>query len=73
MLNAAGLIVSDNAAVADCDALSVTLTLKFADPAAVGVPEIVPAVERVNPAGNEPVATDHEYGGEPPLAASVCE
>jgi hypothetical protein len=33
---------------------SVTLTVKVEDPAVVGVPEIVPLVERLNPAGKDP-------------------
>ena len=67
--NAGALIVIDNAAVAEPDALSVTLTVKLDEPAVVGVPEIVPP-ERVNPAGSVPLATDHVYGGDPPVALS---
>ena len=63
--------VSD--AVADCDALSVARTVKVLDPAAVGVPEMVPPVESVNPAGRVPVASVQVYGGVPPDAASACE
>jgi hypothetical protein len=33
---------------------SVTLTMKFEVPVAVGVPEIVPEAESVRPAGREP-------------------
>jgi hypothetical protein len=68
---AGGLIVSDSAAVVDPDALSVTRTVKLLDPAAPGVPEIVPPAERLKPVGSDPVATDHEYGGEPPDAPSA--
>jgi len=68
-----GLIVSDRAAVADTDALSVARTVKLLDPAALGVPDIVPPAERLNPAGSDPLATDHEYGGDPPEATSACE
>ena len=57
MVNAGALIASDNGAVADTDALSVTLTVKLDDPAAVGVPEIAPPA-RFSPAGSDPVATD---------------
>jgi hypothetical protein len=39
---------------------SVTFTVKLLDPAAVGVPDIVPPADRLNPAGNDPLATDHE-------------
>ena len=67
-----GLIVSDSAAVADRDALSVTFTVKFADPAMLGVPEMVPPA-RLNPAGSDPPANDHEYGGDPPDAPSAWE
>ncbi len=49
----------DNAAVAEADALSVTFTEKLLDPAAVGVPEIVPFAARVSPAGSDPLAIDH--------------
>jgi hypothetical protein len=55
------------------DALSVTFTVKFAGPAAVGVPETVPAALRFRPAGSDPPASDQEYGGAPPVATSVCE
>ena len=72
MLNAGGLIVNDNGAVADCDALSVTFRLKLLDPAAVGVPDIFPAAT-LSPAGSDPLAIDHVYGGVPPLALSVWE
>ena len=56
---AAGLTVSDSAAVADANTLSVTRTVKL-DPAAPGVPDIVPAAVRLKPAGSDPLATDHE-------------
>ena len=67
-----GLIVSDNAAVAEPDALSVTFTVKLAGPAVPGVPEIVSPAS-VKPAGSDPLAIDHEYGGNPPDAPSACE
>lgn len=41
------------------DALSVTATVKVEVPDAVGVPEIVPELERVNPAGRLPETRDH--------------
>jgi hypothetical protein len=72
MLNAGALITIDIAAVAEPEALSVTLTVKPTDPAELGVPDIV-APERLNPAGSDPFATDQVYGGIPPLALSVCE
>ena len=70
---AAGLMLSDNAAVAEADALSVTRTVKLLDPAVPGVPDMVPAGARLNPAGNVPLATAHEYGGDPPEAPSAWE
>ena len=45
--------------MADPEPVSVTLTVKFAFPAAVGVPEIWPDPLRFNPAGNDPDAIDH--------------
>ena len=66
-------MVKDNAAVAEADALSVTRTVKLLVPAAPGVPDMVPAGARLNPAGSDPLATDHEYGGDPPEAPSVWE
>ena len=57
---AGGLIVNASGAVLDTEALSVTLTVKLADPAAVGVPDTVPAAERVRPAGSDPPDNDHE-------------
>ena len=72
MRNPGALIVSESAAVADPEALSVTFTMKLEGPAAVGVPDIVPPV-RVSPPGNAPLAMDHVYGGVPPLALSPCE
>lgn len=56
----AGLIVIESACVAVRDPLSVTRTVKFVTPTALGVPLISPD-EPVNdkPAGNVPVATDH--------------
>ena len=61
------------AAVTVWDALSVARTVKVLDPAAVGVPETVPPVESVNPAGSVPLASAHVYGGVPPDAASAWE
>ena len=73
IFNGAVVIASDSGAVADTDALSVTFTVKLAVPAVVGVPEMVPLVLRLSPAGSEPVDTVHVYGGEPPVAASGWE
>jgi hypothetical protein len=68
-----GLTVSDNAAVAEADALSVTFTVKFADPVALGVPDSRPLADRVRPAGSVPLDTDHVYRGDPPEAARPTE
>jgi hypothetical protein len=58
-VRAGALIVIDSAAVAEADVLSVAFTVKLATPAAVGVPDIVPPAERLNPAGSDPLDTDH--------------
>ena len=71
--NAGGLIVSESAPVAETDALSVTRTVKLLDPAAPGVPDMVPPGARLNPAGSVPLATAHAYGGDPPEAPSTWE
>src|SRR5881398_460164 len=63
MCTAAFLVMLSRAG-AVCDALSVARTVKVLDPAAVGVPEMVPPVS-VSPAGSVPVVTDHVYGGVP--------
>jgi hypothetical protein len=42
-------------------------------PAAVGVPEIVPALPNVRPVGREPDARDHEYGLTPAVAESAVK
>ena len=57
---AGGLMVSDRAAVAEADALSVTRTVKLLGPAVPGVPDMVPPAARVSPAGKAPLATTHE-------------
>ena len=62
-------MVSNSAAVADDDALSVTLTVKLEEPVTMGVPVTV-APTRSMPGGNAPPATDHVYGGDPPVALS---
>jgi hypothetical protein len=66
-------IVSEIAAVCVCagELLSVTATVKFELPLAVGVPEITPAFDSVRPAGRLPEEIDHVYPGVPPLALSV--
>ena len=53
---------------------SLTLRVKFAVAAAVGVPLICPlAVFSVSPAGREPAESDHVYGVLPPVVATVAE
>jgi len=71
--NGRGLMVSDNALVADSNVLSVTRTVKVLVPDVAAVPARVPVADRVNPVGSAPPATAHEYGGVPPDAASACE
>ena len=67
------LMVIDNAAVTETDALSVTRTAKSLGPGVPVTPEIVPPAARLNPGGSDPLATVHVYGGDPPEAASTCE
>jgi hypothetical protein len=67
----AGLIVICNAREADRFVESVTLAVKVYAPAVVGVPEIAPLPASVRPGGKDPLATDHAYGGLPPVAARV--
>jgi hypothetical protein len=63
MLNVAGavLTVIDSCADAVCagDALSFTATVNVAVPSAVGVPEITPPLDIVNPVGRFPEPIDH--------------
>jgi hypothetical protein len=40
-------------------------------PPTIGLPEIVPAVERVSPIGRLPSNTENLYGAVPPLAVMV--
>ena len=64
----------ESACVAVRDPLSVTPTVKFDVPAAVGVPVIAPdEAFKDKPAGRVPVAIDHVYGAVPPLATTVAE
>jgi len=66
------LIISESTVLAVTESLSVTLTVKLDGPGVVGVPEMVPPA-RLSPAGSDPPATDHIYGGVPPVACSPCE
>jgi len=70
--SAGGLIIRENGFVAVCAKLSVTRTVKSEEPAAVGVPLMVPPEESVSPAGSDP-DTDQEYGGVPPVADRAWE
>ena len=65
--------MTDSEAVAEPDPLSLTRTVKPLDPAAEGVPEIVPLPPRLRPAGRDPPVKDQAYGGVPPDALSDCE
>jgi hypothetical protein len=53
------LMVMESVAVAVLEAESVTFTVKVEVPDDVGVPLIIPAVERVRLAGSEPLLTVH--------------
>jgi hypothetical protein len=64
----------DSVTVSVCagDPESDTVTLNVDVPLTVGVPEIAPLLESVNPAGKLPDAIDHVYPGVPPLADIVA-
>jgi hypothetical protein len=48
------------------------LTVKVYEPAALGVPEITPAVDNVSPVGSVPLPRLNEYGLVPPVNVIVC-
>src|SRR5437879_2060020 len=52
---------------------AVPFTVKVADPAAVGVPEIVPSFDSASPAGSEPSVVSHVTLDEMPLPSSLAE
>lgn len=52
---------------------SLTLIVKLKFPAVVGIPEIVPVVDRVRPTGKVPELMLQLYGMVPPVAANVVE
>jgi hypothetical protein len=52
---------------------SLTVTWNVKEPAVVGVPEMFPEEAMVNPPGKVPPDTCQVYGGDPPVAAKVCE
>ena len=62
-----------NAFVAVVLAESFTCTVKFAVPAAVGVPEIVPAGASVRPSGSFPAVVLQVFPPVPPVAVNICE
>ena len=62
----------DKLAVALAELLSVTCTVKFAVPAAVGVPPMLPLALSASPAGSAPVVIVQLYPPVPPLAVRVC-
>jgi hypothetical protein len=70
-VNGAGATVMLSACEAVAFELSFTCTVKFAVPAAVAVPLIVPLAESERPAGSEPVDIDQALPPVPPLADSV--
>jgi len=66
------LMVKTNACAVVAEAASVRVTVKFAIPAVVGVPEMTPvAAASVSPAGSNPALIDQVYGVVPPVATSV--
>jgi hypothetical protein len=70
-VNGGGATVMLSDCVAVAFELSFTCTVKFAVPAVVGVPLIVPLAASDRPAGSEPRVVDHVYPPVPPLAESV--
>ena len=70
----AALTVRVSCAVAVFELLSVTLKVMLGAPAAVGVPLMVPPLDRLSPAGRLPVEMLHVYPLPlPPLAVSPVE
>jgi hypothetical protein len=68
----AGFTVRVKVFVAVFELLSVTLNVMLGEPLAVGVPLIVPPLERLNPEGRLPLWMLHVYPLPlPPLAANV--
>ena len=55
------------------DDASTTFKVNVDDPTVVGVPERVPPLLKVKPAGKLPERTLHEYGVPPPVALNVSE
>src|SRR5512134_3616853 len=67
----AAAIAMERARVEERPLLPVTWTVKLDVPTVVGVPLIVPPVDRLSPAGRLPAETDQLYGVVPPVAARV--
>jgi hypothetical protein len=66
-------IVMLNKRVAVTELTSVKSTVKLLVPATLEVPEIVPVLEaKDSPLGRLPEEMDQEYGGVPPVPASVA-
>ena len=61
-------IVNECESFSGLGALSVTVTVNVELPLPVGVPESVPSLFNVKPAGNAPAATLQLNGAEPPSA-----
>jgi hypothetical protein len=61
-------IVNEWESFSGLGAVSVTVTVNVELPLPVGVPESVPLLFNVKPAGNAPVATLQLKGAEPPSA-----
>jgi len=71
-ITSAGLIVKLKALDTTAKAASVTVTVKLAVVALVGVPEMTPVAAASNsPAGKEPAVTDQVKGVVPPITARV--
>src|SRR6185503_12108979 len=66
-------MVIENAFCAEPEAESFAWTVKLKTPPACGLPLINPPELSDTPPGNDPAETVHEYGADPPEAASVCE
>ena len=68
----ATVTVNDFVSVIGGEVESATFTVKVDDPTVVGVPERMPPLLKVKPAGNVPERTLHEYGVTPPAALKVA-
>jgi hypothetical protein len=73
MTSAAAAILMVKLPVALASWESKTLTWNVKEPAALGVPEMVPEDPRVTPPGRLPLVNCQVYGWDPPVAARFCE